>query len=418
MKIVVLGGGIIGVSSAWWLSQSGHEVIVVDRCTGPAQETSFANGGQISVSYAEPWANPQAPLKLLKWMFKDDAPLLFRPQFDWRQWMWGAAFLRECLPDRLAKNVRSMVRMAQYSRDTLRQMRAELSIDYDQQTRGILNFYRDHADFDASQLAADVMRNFGVDRRIVSADEVIAIEPALARHRASIVGGDFTADDESGDAHVFTAELAKRAAQAGVQFKYSTRVTRILTEGGRASAAEVIDENGRYEDLKADAFVVALGSFTPQLLRPLGVPCLIYPTKGYSASFPILDAKAAPFVSLTDSSHKVVYTRLGNTLRMAGTAELSGYSRALNPLRCQAMTAQAQELFPEILDFDRVQYWSGLRPSTPSNVPLIGASRIPNLYLNCGHGTLGWTMGVGSGRALADLIGGQRPEPEFPFLGQ
>ncbi len=418
MKIVVLGGGIIGVSSAWWLSQSGHEVIVVDRCTGPAQETSFANGGQISVSYAEPWANPQAPLKLLKWMFKDDAPLLFRPQFDWRQWMWGAAFLRECLPDRLAKNVRSMVRMAQYSRDTLRQMRAELSIEYDQQTRGILNFYRDHADFDASQLAADVMRNFGVDRRIVSADEVIAIEPALARHRASIVGGDFTADDESGDAHVFTAELAKRAAQAGVQFKYSTRVTRILTEGGRASAAEVIDENGRYEDLKADAFVVALGSFTPQLLRPLGVPCLIYPTKGYSASFPILDAKAAPFVSLTDSSHKVVYTRLGNTLRMAGTAELSGYSRALNPLRCQAMTAQAQELFPEILDFDRVQYWSGLRPSTPSNVPLIGASRIPNLYLNCGHGTLGWTMGVGSGRALADLIGGQRPEPEFPFLGQ
>ncbi len=418
MKIVVLGGGIIGVSSAWWLSQSGHEVIVVDRCTGPAQETSFANGGQISVSYAEPWANPQAPLKLLKWMFKDDAPLLFRPQFDWRQWMWGAAFLRECLPDRLAKNVRSMVRMAQYSRDTLRQMRAELSIEYDQQTRGILNFYRDHADFDASQLAADVMRNFGVDRRIVSADEVIAIEPALARHRASIVGGDFTADDESGDAHVFTAELAKRAAQAGVQFKYSTRVTRILTEAGRASAAEVIDENGRYEDLKADAFVVALGSFTPQLLRPLGVPCLIYPTKGYSASFPILDAKAAPFVSLTDSSHKVVYTRLGNTLRMAGTAELSGYSRALNPLRCQAMTAQAQELFPEILDFDRVQYWSGLRPSTPSNVPLIGASRIPNLYLNCGHGTLGWTMGVGSGRALADLIGGQRPEPEFPFLGQ
>lgn len=418
MKIVVLGSGIIGISSAWWLSQSGHEVIVVDRCTGPAQETSFANGGQISVSYAEPWANPQAPLKLLKWMFKDDAPLLFRPQFDWRQWMWGAAFLRECLPDRLAKNVRSMVRLAQYSRDTLKHMRGELSIDYDQQTRGILNFYRDHADFDASQLAADVMRNFGVDRRIVSADEVIAIEPALAPHRASIVGGDFTADDESGDAHVFTVELAKRAAQAGVQFKYSTRVTRILTESGRATAAEVIDENGRYEDLKADAFVVALGSFTPQLLRPLGVPCLIYPTKGYSASFPILDAKAAPVVSLTDSSHKVVYTRLGHTLRMAGTAELSGYSRALNPVRCQAMTAQARELFPEALDFDRVQYWSGLRPSTPSNVPLIGASRIPNLYLNCGHGTLGWTMGVGSGRALADLISGQRPEPEFPFLGQ
>ncbi len=418
MKIVVLGGGIIGVSSAWWLSQAGHEVVVVDRCTGAAQETSFANGGQISVSYAEPWANPQAPLKLLKWMFKDDAPLLFRPQFDWRQWMWGAAFLRECLPDRLAINVRSMVRMAQYSRDTLKQMRVALGMDYNQQTRGILNFYRDHADFDASQLSADVMRNFGVDRRIVSADEVIAIEPALAPHRASIVGGDFTSDDESGDAHVFTVELARRAAQAGVQFKYSTSVTRILTEGGRAIAAEVIDENGRYENLQADAFVVALGSFTPQLLRPLGISCMIYPTKGYSASFPILDPTAAPVVSLTDSSHKVVYTRLGHTLRMAGTAELSGYSRSLNPIRCDAMTHQARELFPDALDFDRVQYWSGLRPSTPSNVPLIGASRIPNLYLNSGHGTLGWTMGVGSGRALADLIGGQRPEPEFPFLGQ
>ena len=418
MKIVVLGAGIVGISSAWWLSQAGHEVIVVDRCTGPAQETSFANGGQISVSCAEPWANPQAPLKLLKWLFKDDAPLLFRPQFDWRQWMWGAAFLRECLPDRQSKNIRSMVRMAQYSRDTLKQMRVGLGMDYNQQTRGILNFYRDQADFEASQVAADVMRNFGVDRRIVSADEVITIEPALALHRASIVGGDFTVDDESGDAHTFTVELARRAAQAGVQFKYSTRVTRILTDNGRATAAEVIDEHGRYENLHADAFVAALGSFTPQLLRPLGMNCLIYPTKGYSASFPILDPSAAPYVSVTDSSHKVVYTRLGNILRMAGTAELSGYSRALNPLRCQAMTTQARALFPNALDFDRVQYWSGLRPSTPSNVPLIGPSSVPNLYLNSGHGTLGWTMGVGSGRAMADIIDGQRPEPDFPFLGQ
>jgi D-amino-acid dehydrogenase len=417
MKIIVLGGGIIGISSAWWLSQAGHEVVVVDRCTGPAQETSFANGGQISVSYAEPWANPQAPLKLFKWMFKDDAPLLFRPQFDWRQWMWGAAFLRECLPERLAQNVRAMVRLAQYSRDTLKQMRVDLGLAYNQQERGILNFYRDHADFDASQLAADVMRNFGVDRKIVTPDEVIAIEPALKPHRASIVGGDFTADDESGDAHVFTLELAQHAAKAGVQFRYSTQAVRVLTVGGRASAVEVIDEHGRYQNLQADAFVVALGSFTPELVRPLGIPCLIYPTKGYSASFPILDPASAPLVSLTDSSHKVVYTRLGNTLRMAGTAELSGYSRGLNTVRCEAMTAQARELFPLTLDFDHVQYWSGLRPSTPSNVPLIGKTRVPNLYLNSGHGTLGWTMGVGSGRALADLVSGLRPEPDFPFLG-
>ena len=417
MKIAVLGGGIIGISSAWWLSQAGHEVVVVDRCTGPAQETSFANGGQISVSYAEPWANPQAPFKLAKWLFRNDAPLLFRPQFDWRQWLWGAAFLRECLPDRLAPNIRAMVRLAQYSRDTLRQMRAEHGLQYNQLERGILNFYRDHAEFDASQQSADVMRDFGVDRRIVSADEVIVIEPALAPHRSSIVGGDYTADDESGDARVFTIELARLAESAGVHFQYSTRVTRLVTEGGRVSSAELIGPEGRYASLQADAFVVALGSFTPQLVRPLGVSCLIYPAKGYSASFPIVDAASAPTVSLTDSGHKVVFTRLGDTLRMAGTAELSGYSRTLNPERCQAMTNVARELFPNALAFDAVQYWSGLRPSTPSNVPLIGRTRVSNLYLNSGHGTLGWTMGVGSGRALVDLIGGHRPEPEFPFIG-
>ena len=418
MKIIVLGGGIIGVSSAWWLALAGHEVIVVDRCAGPAQETSFANGGQISVSYAEPWANPQAPLKLFKWMFKDDAPLLFRPKPDWRQWAWGASFLHECLPNRLAQNIRAMVSMAQYSRDTLKQMRVELGIDYHQQERGILNFYRDHADFDASQLAADLMRDYGVDRRVVSADEVVAIEPALAPHRASIVGGDFTSDDESGDAYLFTTELAKRAQNIGVEFRFSTTVTRIIEEGGRAQSVELIDAHGQYSHLKADAFVVAMGSFTPQLLQPLGVRCLIYPTKGYSASFPILDSAAIPQVSLTDSGHKVVYTRLGQTLRMAGTAELSGYSRDLNPKRCEAMLSQARALFPDALDYDHVQYWSGLRPSTPSNVPLIGATRVTNVYVNSGHGTLGWTMGVGSGRALADVVSGIRPEPEFPFLGQ
>lgn len=418
MKVIVLGGGIIGVSTAWWLSQAGHEVIVVDRAAGPAQETSFANGGQISVSYAEPWANPQAPLKLLKWMFKDDAPLLFRPQLDWRQWAWGALFLRECLPGRLTLNIRAMVSMAQYSRDTLGQMRDTLGIQYHQQTSGILNFYRDHTEFEASQLAADVMRDYGVDRRVITADEVIAIEPALAAHRSSIVGGDYTADDESGDAYLFTVELAKLAQLAGVQFRFSTTATRVVTEGGRAQSVEVIDAQGQYESLKADAFVVAMGSFTPQLLNPLGVHCPIYPTKGYSASFPILNSDAAPTVSLTDSSHKVVYTRLGDTLRMAGTAELSGYARDLNPTRCQAMLSQARELFPDALDYDHVQYWSGLRPSTPSNVPMIGATRVANVYVNSGHGTLGWTMGVGSGRALADLMGGLRPEPEFPFLGQ
>ena len=417
MKVVILGAGVVGTCSAWWLRQHGHEVVVLDRETGVAQETSFANGGQISVSYAEPWANPQAPLKLLKWLGKDDAPLLFRPQFDWRQWIWGLAFLRECLPGRLAPNIRAMVRLAQYSQETLTQMRQEMGLEYHQLQKGILNFYRDQQEFEGSQKAADVMRDYGLDRRVITADEVVALEPALAPHRATIVGGDYTETDESGDAHLFTVQVFEKAQAAGVQFDFSTRITRMVCEHGRAAGVEVIRSDGSYDRVDGDAFVVALGSFTPQLMRPLGIHCLIYPTKGYSASFPIINPEAAPVVSLTDSKHKVVYSRLGDTLRMAGTAELSGYSRTLSPVRCQAMTDQARELFPEALDFERVRYWSGLRPSTPSNVPLVGRSRIPNLYLNTGHGTLGWTMGPGSGRAIADVVSGATPQPDFPFIG-
>jgi D-amino-acid dehydrogenase len=417
MKVAVLGSGIIGVSTAWWLSQQGHEVVVIDKEPGPAQETSRANGAQISVSYAEPWANPQAPLKLLKWLLKDDAPLLFRPQLDLRQWLWGAMFLRECFPSRVAANIRAMVRLAEYSRSTLQSMRRELDIHYDHLEKGILNFYRDPAEFEASQKMAGVMRDYGVDRRIVDTDEIIRIEPALGPMRHCIVGGDYTAEDESGDIYLFTRALAERAEQAGVQFRFNTQVTRLLAAGGEVSGVEIIEPDGMYSVLSADAYVAAMGSVTPHLVNPLGVPCLIYPTKGYSATFAIRDPDAAPVVSLTDSANKVVYSRLGNYLRMAGTAEMSGYSRTLNTRRCDHMVSLAHELFPSVLDFAGVRFWSGLRPSTPSNVPIIGRTRIRNLYLNTGHGTLGWTMGVGSGRALADLISGRKPEPEFPFIG-
>lgn len=417
MKVAVLGSGIIGVSSAWWLSQAGHEVVVIDRRAGPAQETSLGNGAQISVSYAEPWANPQAPLKLLKWLMRDDAPLLFRPQLDWRQWVWGMAFLRECLPSRLAPNIRAMVRMAEYSRATLRGMRADLGIQYDHLERGILNFYRDPVEFESSQRAAGLMRDFGVERRVIGPDEVVAIEPALAPHRATIVGGDYTPEDESGDVHLFTTALARHCEAAGVEFRFNTQATRLESTAGRVTAVELIGPDGRYGRLSADAYVVAMGSYSPNLVRPLGVPCNVYPAKGYSATFPVVAPERAPSVSLTDSSHKVVFSRLGNRLRMAGTAELAGYDRGLNMARCEALLRLASELFPDALDFGGVTYWSGLRPSTPSNVPLIGRTGIPNLYLNTGHGTLGWTMGAGSGRALADLLSGRRPEPEFPFIG-
>lgn len=417
MKVVVMGSGIIGISTAWWLNQAGHDVVVIDREPGPAQETSRANGGQISVSYAEPWANPQAPLKLLKWLVSDNAPMVFRPQADWRQWAWGLAFLRECLPKRVPQNIRAMVSLAEYSLQTLRTMRDDLDIHYHHLSRGILNIYRDAEQFEASQTAASYMRDFGVDRRIVSVDEVLALEPALEPAIHDIVGGDYTATDESGDIHMFASALARKARHAGVEFMFSTQVNRLRAEGGRITGVEVIDAEGIFREVTADAYVAALGAFTPHLVNPLGVRCLVYPAKGYSATFKITNPDAAPEVSITDSEHKVVFSRLGDTLRMAGTAELSGYSRALNTNRCQNMVSLAKGLFPSALDFDNVQFWSGLRPSTPSNVPLIGRTKISNLYLNTGHGTLGWTMGVGSGKVLADIISGQKPEPDFPFLG-
>ena len=417
MRVAVLGSGIIGTATAWWLNQAGHEVVVVDRQQQSGMETSRANGGQISVSYAEPWANPHLPGRLLRWMLRDEAPLSIRPQLDLRQWGWLAQFIGECRSSRVLRNTAALVAMAKYSRSTLQEMRRELGIQYDQRERGILNFYRSTEEFESSQRMAGIMREQGVDRRIVSADEVVSIEPALASVRHLIVGGDYTPEDESGDAFAFTQALAGLAHAAGTEFRYGWQVSRLISVGGRVHAAELITPEGRYEQLRADAYVVALGAHTPALVTPLGIRCPVYPAKGYSATFEVVDPDTAPEVSLTDSEHRYVYSRLGNRVRMAGTLELGGYSRALNSARCEQMLRLARELFPTALDFDTVHYWSGLRPATPSNVPLIGQTKISNLYLNTGHGTLGWTMGVGSGRALADLIDGRRPEPAFPFLG-
>ena len=280
-------------------------------------------------------------------------------------------------------------------------------------------FYLDPKVFAKAQPAADAMRTLGVARRVVARDEVVAIEPALAPIGAQIVGGDYTADDETGDVHRFTKTFAEHAEAAGVNFSYNTQATRLIVENGRVAGVEVIRPDGSYDRMLADAVVVALGSYTPEFLRPAGVPALIYPAKGYSATYRIIDPDSAPTVSLTDDSHKIVFTRIGDRLRVAGTAELSGYSRALNAVRCEALTRRTQALFPKACDYTAPDYWSGLRPSTPSNVPLVGrAARYPNLFLNAGHGTLGWTMGVGSGSVVADLVVGAKPPIQFPFLGQ
>jgi D-amino-acid dehydrogenase len=421
MKVIVLGSGIIGTASAWFLNKAGHQVTVVERQPGVAQETSFANGCQISVSHAEPWANPSAPFKILKWLGKEDAPLLYRFRPEWLQWKWGLHFLRECTAARTRHNMRQIVVIAEYSRQTLQAVRAETGIEYDHLTRGILHFYTDPKEFEHSLAAAKLMREFGCPRESISADEVVKIEPALAHLRKRIVGGDYTATDESGDVYKFTTGLAQRADAAGVQFRFNTTITRLLTEGSGAAAkitgVEVIDEHGRHQVLHADAFVMALGSFSVQLLKPLGIDLMIYPGKGYSATYSVTDPSAAPTVSLTDDGYKLVLSRLGDRLRVAGTCELNGYTRELNPTRCEAITRRTRELFPGACDYDNPVYWTGLRPLTPSNVPYIGKTRFSNLFLNTGHGTLGWTMGCGSGRAIADIVSGRHPDVDFSFTG-
>jgi D-amino-acid dehydrogenase len=413
MHVLVLGAGVIGTTSAWFLRQAGHDVTVIDRQQQPATETSYANGGQISVSHAEPWANPSAPLKVLRWLFRDDAPLLFRPRLDPAQWRWCLAFLSECRPCRTRENIKRIVELGLYSRATLDELRAELDLKYDDLQRGILHFYTSKAEYDAAQEPARVMRAHGCRLDMVDREELLAIEPALRFTNAEIVGGSMTYEDESGDACTFTRALAERAAAAGVEFRFGTTVVDLEAAGGAVTGVGIRTEEGGYARLTADAYVVALGSFSAGLVRPLGIDLLIYPAKGYSATLPVEDPARAPTVSLTDDEYKLVFTRLGDRLRIAGTAELSGYDFALSPVRCEALVRRTLEIFPGVADPAKARFWTGLRPATPSNVPYIGRSRIRNLFLNTGHGTLGWTHSCGSARVLADVVSGRRPAVSF-----
>ncbi|HXS52512.1 MAG TPA: D-amino acid dehydrogenase [Usitatibacter sp.] len=415
MKALVLGAGVVGTATAWYLAARGHEVTVIDRRERPGLETSFANGGQISACHAEPWANPEAPQQILKWLWRDDAPLLFRLRMDPRQWTWGASFLLECLPARTRRNIGDIVRLALYSRASLAALRAETHIEYDQLELGILHYYTDPHVFEGAVRAASVMRECGLDRDVKTVEEAIAIEPALAMARSRIVGATYTATDESGDAHLFTVRLAQLAQARGASFAMGRTVERIHADGGRVTGVVVGDAAGREETIAADAYVIALGSYSPLFARELDLALPIYPAKGYSATVPVTDAARAPRVSLTDDEAKIVMSRLGERLRIAGTAELSGYSTELNLVRCEALIRRAREIFPGIADYEHASFWAGLRPSTPSNVPLVGRTRYPNLFLNTGHGTLGWTLACGSGRALADIISGKAPEVDFRF---
>ncbi len=409
--VVVLGAGVVGINTAYWLARAGKSVCVIDRQPAAGLETSFANGGQISVSHAEPWANPSAPLKVLKWLFDGDAPLLFRPRFDIHQWLWIAKFLVDCLPHRADRHTTEIVKLATESRGLLREIRARENLSYDQRTAGILHFYRDEQEFAAALPVADLMRKYGCDRKVVDRDKAIEIEPALEDNRDSIVGATYTAEDESGDANKYTQALAKVCERMGVAFLYSSEAVALDTQnasggdkGGSVRSIEVRTPTG-YRSIKARDIVVSLGSYSPTFLRPYGISLLIYPAKGYSMTIPIEGSNGAPVTSLTDDQYKLVYSNLGDRLRVAGTAELSGYSLNLNYRRCRAILENARKLFPRAGNFAKAQFWTGLRPTTPSNLPYLGRTRaFRNLWLNTGHGTLGWTMGAGSGKRIADMV--------------
>ena len=415
--MVVLGAGVIGTASAWYLARAGHEVMVVDRQPEAALETSFANGGQISVSHAEPWANPTAPLKILQWLGREDAPLLFRLRADPAQWLWGLRFLFECLPGRTRSNTEAAFALALYSREQLAQLRRDTGIRYDSQTRGILHLYEERREFERAKRQIEQLGARGLEAEIKTPQECLRIEPALGNSTVRIVGGVYAASDESGDAQLFTRNLVELCRAQGVSFRFNVSVRQLEVARGAIERVVIDDEEGIEESLRADTYVVALGSYSPLLLGGIGLSVPVYPVKGYSITVPLEPGDEAPQVSLTDHARKIVVSRLGDRLRVAGTAEMNGYDTEINEFRCAALVKRCFEWFPKAGRPERAQFWTGLRPATPSNLPLIGRSKYSNLCLNTGHGTLGWTLACGSARALADIVSGRRPEPEFGFLG-
>ena len=428
MKIIVLGAGIIGISTAWQLLERGHDVTVVDRQPDAALETSFANAAQISVSYCEPWANRDAPAKLLKWMFRNDAPLLFRPQLDWQQWRWGLQFLSQCNDTAFERNVQQIVALGAYSHVALKEVVRQTGIDYNRLERGIAHYYTDEKSFASAGDAAALMRKYGVDRKVVSRDELMKIEPAFKSFAHRIVGGTYTASDESGDARVFTQALAQRCAARGATFLYGYDVLRLNKVGDAIQSVAVRARSGAGEQLlQGDAVVVACGSYSAPLLRTVGVDLPIYPGKGYSATFKLLKPELAPMVSTIDDEVKCAMSRLGDSLRVAGTIEVGGYNLSLDtPLaraRCQMLADRIEAVLPGVCDTRTAaqggspNFWTGLRPATPTNIPYIGRTPVGKLWVNAGHGTLGWTHGAGSGKAMAELISGEQPAMQFGFYG-
>ncbi|PUE53020.1 D-amino acid dehydrogenase small subunit [Limnohabitans sp. 2KL-17] len=409
MKVVVLGGGVIGVSTAWALLRQGAQVTLVDRQNGVALETSFANAGQVSPGYSTPWAAPGVPLKALGWLFQSHAPLAIRPDGTLFQWRWMAAMLANCTASRYAVNKERMMRLSEYSRDCLRAWRAETGIDYEARSQGTLQLFRSQAQLDAAARDVAVLQECGVPFELLDAAGVVGAEPALAHASAPIRGGLRLPNDETGDCHLFTRQLADRACAQGMRLRSTCNVQALEGDGQRITGVRLASAaGGESELLLADVVVLAAGSYSRDLLLPLGLDIPVYPVKGYSLTMPLCDASLAPQSTVLDETYKIALTRLGDRLRVGGMAELAGFDLRLNPRRRATLEKVTRELFPGG-DLTQAQFWTGLRPMTPDGTPLVGATPLRGLYLNTGHGTLGWTMACGSAQLLADLISGRQP---------
>ncbi|OWV72384.1 amino acid dehydrogenase [Rhizobium sp. R339] len=410
MKVIVLGAGILGVTSAYQLAKSGHEVTVVDRQSGPALETSFANAGEVSFGYCSPWAAPGIPAKAMKWLFMKHAPLILRPKFDVAMLAWMARMLSNCTSERYAINKSRMLRLADYSRIALAELRVETGIAYDERMQGTLQLFRTQQQLDASAKDVKALAADGIPYEVLDRDGCIRVEPALKHVRDKIVGGLLTPKDETGDCFKFTNALAAKAEALGVRFVYGTTIKALDVEAGRVRGINTArDGDPDRERMSADAVVVALGSYSPLLVKPLGIRLPVYPVKGYSLTIPITDASRAPESTVMDETYKIAITRLGDRIRVGGMAEISGYTNDLGLARRSTLEHSVTDLFPGG-DVSKASFWSGLRPMTPDGTPVIGPTKVAGLFLNTGHGTLGWTMSTGSARLIGDLVSGRSPE--------
>ena len=405
MRVLVLGSGVVGTASAYYMARAGFEVVVVDRQPAPAQETSFANAGQVSPGYASPWAAPGVPLKAIKWLLQRHAPLAIRLTGDVEQYLWMAQMLRNCTAARYAVNKERMVRLSEYSRDCLDELRAETGIAYEARQLGTTQLFRTQAQLDNAAKDIAVLERSGVPYELLDRQGIARAEPALAGVAHKLSGALRLPNDQTGDCQMFTTRLAEMAADLGVQFRFGCDIQRLEADGDRLAGVWI---DGQLET--ADRYVLALGSYSPPMLKPLGIRAPVYPLKGYSLTVPIVDPDMAPMSTVLDETYKVAITRFDQRIRIGGMAEIAGYDLNLDPRRRQTLEMVLGDLYPRGGQVSEATFWTGLRPATPDGTPIVGGTRLKNLYLNTGHGTLGWTMACGSGRLLADLMARKRPQ--------